>query len=257
MRHHEWILSRTRNWSNLAVSYSNWRYPRRRNCRRRNVGLTCARLRCTRYRTRIVASIDEHVQTVQIFHWIKYCQLCSRFVTRNQESLLWCLPTWTTCCMAVSFEGTEAMNSVLQQMLVDNEEYGTFRFCGKEFRQVADFGIHVRAKDNTERVQPITYDVKHGSTHTQSLAWSRKANTTSQNTFENACVRDLRECNLIVEYATSTSSRVIYFSPDFFLEWCGCCNDQRRQFLSRTGTTWRNHSELQITTSLYHSFGTW
>ena len=63
------------------------------------------------------------------------------------------------------------MNSVLQQMLVDNEEYRTFRFCGKEFRQVADFGIHVRAKDNTERVQPITYDVKHGSTHTQSLAW--------------------------------------------------------------------------------------
>ena len=73
--------------------------------------------------------------------------------------------------MAISFEGAEAMNSVLQQLLVDNEEYGTFRFCGKEFRQVADFGIHVRAKDNTERVQPITYDVKHGSTHTQSLAW--------------------------------------------------------------------------------------
>ena len=34
-----------------------------------------------------------------------------------------------------------------------------------------------------------------------------------QSTFENACVRDLRECNRIVEYATSTSTRGIYFSP--------------------------------------------
>ena len=35
-----------------------------------------------------------------------------------------------------------------------------------------------------------------------------------QSTFENACVRDLRECNRIVEYATSTSTGGIYFSPD-------------------------------------------
>ena len=27
-----------------------------------------------------------------------------------------------------------------------------------------DFGIHVTAKDNIERVQPITYDAKHGLT---------------------------------------------------------------------------------------------
>ena len=32
-------------------------------------------------------------------------------------------------------EGAEAMNSVLQQFLVGKEEHGTFRFCGKEFRQ--------------------------------------------------------------------------------------------------------------------------
>ena len=56
------------------------------------------------------------------------------------------------------------MNSVLQQFLVGKEEHNTFRFCGKEFQQDEDFGIRVTAKDNTERVQPITYDAKHGLT---------------------------------------------------------------------------------------------
>ena len=51
-------------------------------------------------------------------------------------------------------EGAEATNSVLQQFLVGKEEHSTFRFCGKELRQDEDFGVHVTAKDNTERVQP-------------------------------------------------------------------------------------------------------
>ena len=59
---------------------------------------------------------------------------------------------------AYRLEGAEAMNSVLRQLLVGKEEHGNFRFWGKEFRQDKDFGIHVTAKDNTERVQPITYD---------------------------------------------------------------------------------------------------
>ena len=61
-------------------------------------------------------------------------------------------------------EGAEAMNSVLQQFLVGKEDHGNFRFCGKEFRQDEDFGIHVTAKDNNERVQPITCDSKQGLT---------------------------------------------------------------------------------------------
>ena len=61
-------------------------------------------------------------------------------------------------------EGAEAMNSVLQQFLVGKEEHGIFRLCGKEFRQDEDFGLHVTAKGNTERAQPITCDMKHGLT---------------------------------------------------------------------------------------------
>ena len=113
-------------------------------------------------------------------------------------------------------QGSEAMNSLLQQILVGKEEHGTFRFCGKEFRQDEDFGIHVTAKDNIERVQPITFDAKHGLTQiaaadeihqlrsvTQSLAWLARQTRPDrshriwkiQSTFEHACVRDLRECS--------------------------------------------------------------
>ena len=111
-----------------------------------------------------------------------------------------------TGCMAI-LEGAEAMNSVCRQFLVGKEEHGTFRFCGKEFRQDEDFGIHVTAKDNTERVQPITYDAKQDLTRnaaanevhhlrsvTQPLAWIARQTRPDlsyriskiQSTFENA-----------------------------------------------------------------------
>ena len=79
------------------------------------------------------------------------------------------------------------MNSVLQQFLVGKEEHGTVRFSGRWFRQDEDFGIHVTARGNRERVQPITCDAKHGLTRkataddihqlrsvTQCLAWNAR-----------------------------------------------------------------------------------
>ena len=134
-------------------------------------------------------------------------------------------------------EGAEVMNSVLQQFLVGKEEHGTFSFCRKEFRQDENYGIFVTAKDNTERVQPITHDMRHGLTRkatadelhqlrsvTQSLAWIARQTRPDlsyriskiQSTFENACVRDLRECNCILEYATSTHSLHLFFSIFFW-----------------------------------------
>ena len=77
------------------------------------------------------------------------------------------------------------MNSVLQQVLVGKEEHKSL--CRKEFQQDDVFGVRVTAKDNTERVQPITDDAKHrltrkataGEVHqlrsvTQSLAWNAR-----------------------------------------------------------------------------------
>ena len=128
------------------------------------------------------------------------------------------------------------MSSVLRQFLVCQEQHGIFSLCGKEFRRHEDFGTHVTAKHNIDRVQPITCDMKHGLTRkaaadeihqlrsvTQSLAYIERQTPLDlsygmskiQGTFENACVPHLRECNRIVEYATSTSTRGIYFSSDF------------------------------------------
>ena len=149
-------------------------------------------------------------------------------ISSNVDDMLYgCLP-----------EGAEATNSVLQQFLVGKEEHGTSRFCGKEFRQDEDVGIHDTTKENTERVQPITYDAKHGLTRkatadevhqlssvTQSLAWIARQThldlsyriSRIQSTCEHACVRDLCECNRVVQFAISTSTRGICFSPAFFL----------------------------------------
>ena len=160
------------------------------------------------------------------------------FTLRDDESRIIAVMSSNVDDLLYGFllEGAEAMNSVLQQFLVGKEEHGTSRFCGKEFRQDEDFGVHVTAKDNTERVQPITHDAKHGLTRkatadeihqlrsvTQSLAWIARQTRPDlsyriskfHSTFENACVRELRECNKTVEYATSKSTRGIKISSVF------------------------------------------
>ena len=177
-----------------------------------------------------MASIDEHVQTVQ-FSMNPILPIL--FTLRGEESKISAVMSSNVDDLLYGYhpEGAEATSSALQ-FLVGKEEHGTFSFCGKEFRQDQDFGIHVTAKDNVGRVQPMTYDVKPGLTKgyckrsvTQSLAWVARQSRLDlsyriskiQSTFENACVRDLRECNRIVEYAISTSTRGISFFSTFFL----------------------------------------
>ena len=166
--------------------------------------------------------------------WIVNQILPTLFTLRDDESRIIAVMSSDVDDLLYGYlpEGAEAMNSVLQQFLVGKEEHGTFRFCGKEFRQNEDFGIHVAAKENTERAQPITCYAKHGLTRkdtadeihqsrsvTQSLAGIARQTRLDlsyriskiQSTLENSCVRDLRECNRVVEYATSTSTRGIYF----------------------------------------------
>ena len=114
------------------------------------LGLACSNLWCKRCRTRIVASIEDHVQTVQFsLNQI----LPTLFTLRNEESKIIAVMSSNVDDLLYGYlpEGAEAMNSVLQQFLVGKEEHGTFRFCVKEFRQDEDFGIRVTAQDNTER----------------------------------------------------------------------------------------------------------
>ena len=91
------------------------------------------------------------------------------------------------------------MNSVLQKFLVGKEEH--------------------KAKDNTEllRVRYINGDLPHSFSPglkdklRPDLSYQ---NSKIQSAFENACVRDSRECIYIVEYAASASTRGILFLPD-------------------------------------------
>ena len=131
----------------------------KRNSRRRDFGLTCSRLRYKRCRTRIVASIEEHVQTVHIF--IEPNSADSVHASRRGIKNHCCdVSKVDNLLFGYLPEGAGATNSVLQQFLVGKHEHGIFSFCGKEFRQDEDLGIHVTAKDNTERIQPITYEAK-------------------------------------------------------------------------------------------------
>ena len=127
------------------------------------------------------------------------------------------------------------MNSVLQQFLVGKEENGIFKFCRKDSdntKTLASCHRHGQHRTSTAdhlRCQArLTQRVAADEIHqvrsvTRSLAWIARQTRPDlsyciskiQSTFKNACVRDLRECNKIVEYTTSTSTRGIYFSSDF------------------------------------------
>ena len=54
---------------------------------------------------------------------------------------------------------------------VSELHFGKFRCCGKiGFNRTKILCLRVKAKDNTERVQPITYDAKHGLTSLRNMA---------------------------------------------------------------------------------------
>ena len=75
-----------------------------------------------------------------------------------------------------------------------------------------------------------------------------------QSTFENPCVRDLRECNLILEYVTSASTRDISFSPDF--SW----DDAAVVTISDASVCQENEQidgVTQNSKSQHHSLGSW
>ena len=105
---------------------------------------------------------EEGIAGGEIFNQI----LPTLFTLRDDESKITAVMSSNVDDLLYGYlpEGAEAMNSVLQRFLVGKEEHGTFRFCGKEFRQDEYFGIHVTTTDNTARFQPITYDAKHGLT---------------------------------------------------------------------------------------------
>ena len=84
------------------------------------MNLACSHLWYKRCRTRIVASIEEHMQTVQFsLHQI----LPTLFTLRSEESKIIAVMSSNVNDLLYGYlpEGAEAMNSVLQQFLVGKE----------------------------------------------------------------------------------------------------------------------------------------
>ena len=114
----------------------------------------------------IVTSIEEHVQTIQFFRGSNFDQnLPHLFTLRNEESKIIVLMSSSVDDLLYDdlLQGAEVMKSVSQQFFNDKQEQDT-RFSLKEFRKDEDFEVHVKVKDNTERVRPHTYDTKHDLT---------------------------------------------------------------------------------------------
>ena len=109
----------------------------------------------------------------------------------------------------------EVMNSVFRKFLAGKEEH--------------------KAKDNTERVQPITHDARYGSTReattskvhrrrlaSRFLAWIARHIHSDlpyhiskyQSAFDNACVRDSRQCKLHCRVGSICIHTWYSFIPD-------------------------------------------
>ena len=129
------------------------------------------------------------------------------------------------------YEG--AMQRILKAFSVREENEDEFRFCGKEVVQHADFSITVTAKDNTEKIRPISIGGGRKLTDKNTadettclrsvvaaLSWvARQVRpdlsyrvSKLQTVAGKGHVKDLRECNKVLEYAVQHSSQGIHFA---------------------------------------------
>ena len=115
----------------------------------RNFGLTCSRLWYKDAGRGLWLRLKSASKQVK---FLMNQILSPSFTLRDDESRILAVMSSNVDDLLHGYvqEGAKATNSVLQQSFVGKGEHGTFRFCGKEFRQDEDFGIHVTAKDNTE-----------------------------------------------------------------------------------------------------------
>ena len=129
------------------------------------------------------------------------------------------------------FEG--AMNSILDTFKVRERNEAPFRFCGKEVVQHEDYSITVTAKDNTEKIRPIDIgDKRRGSDKCDAeettclrsvvaaMAWvARQVRpglsyrvSKLQSKAGKGFVKDMRECNKVLDYAQASSTEGLYFA---------------------------------------------
>ena len=126
----------------------------------------------------------------------------------------------------------KAMENILKEFAVRETHERDFRFCGKEIHQSDDYSITVTAKDNTEKICGIVCGEKKRLVDkcddkentalrsvVASLAWiARQVRPTLsyrvsklQSICGKATIKDVRECNHVLDYALKTSHEGIHF----------------------------------------------
>ena len=141
-------------------------------------------------------------------------------------------------------EAQSVVDKILTSFMCGKIEEGTFRYCGKDVEQDADFNVKITCRSSTMKIQkaqipsgrsiaePLNDEDKTSmKSIAGSLAWiARQCRpdlayrvSRVQAASSNGCVADLKEANKHVDYAVSTSSRGLTFrsgvlSWDFSLD---------------------------------------
>ena len=136
----------------------------------------------------------------------------------------------------------KAMEDILDRFAVRDRSETSFRFCGKEVLQHEDFSITATAKDNTEKIRPIEIGIQRRAgdkcttdettslrSVVASLAWvARQVRpdlsyrvSKLQSVAGNGLVKDMRECNKVLEYAQDKSNEGLYFASEG-ISWDDC-----------------------------------
>ena len=162
--------------------------------------------------------------------------LPTMFTLRVEEKIVGVMSSNVDDLLYGNLPGYEGpMQRILDTFAVRESKEAPFRFCGKEVVQHDDFSIDVTAKDNTEKIRPIDIGDKKRSTDkcnaeettclrsvVAAMAWvARQVRpglsyrvSKLQSVAGQGYVKDMRDCNKVLEYAHETSSLGIHFASE-------------------------------------------
>ena len=158
------------------------------------------------------------------------------FTLRVEEKIVGVMSSNVDDLLYGNLPGYEGpMQRILDTFAVRESKEAPFRFCGKEVVQHNDFSIDVTVKDNTEKIRPIDIGDKKRSTDkcnaeentclrsvVAAMAWvARQVRpglsyrvSKLQSVAGQGYVKDMRDCNKVLEYAHETSSLGIHFASE-------------------------------------------
>lgn len=158
--------------------------------------------------------------------------LPTMFALRDKEKTVGVMSSNVDDLLYGSLPGFEQpMEDILDTFAVRELNVAPFRLCGKQVVQHEDYSIIATSKDNTEKIRPIDIGEKLRATDkcdaaettwlrsvVASLAWvARQVRPVLsyrvaelQSVAGHAFVKDMRECNKVLDYARGTSTEGIH-----------------------------------------------